>query len=344
MLRTGVVIDPRYQEHDAGFGHPERPARVRALLESLAKSTRPGLVRVEPRPATPEELARVHSPEHIGRVGATAGLQFFAFDPDTQVSAASYGTALLAAGGVLELLDAIMAGEVDNGFAAVRPPGHHAEATHAKGFCLFNNLAVGVEHLRRRHGLERVMVVDWDVHHGNGTQHSFADDPGVLYVSTHQYPFFPGTGAPEEAGTGAGEGFTVNLPLPATCGDGDYLELFARFVDPIGRQFQPQFLLVSAGFDAHVRDPLGGMRVSTEAFGVMARVLLDLARDHAGGRLAAVLEGGYDLQALVASVDRVLDELGKERERLPPFPSAEGGAYAPRIRAVQSRHWDIPAR
>jgi acetoin utilization deacetylase AcuC-like enzyme len=342
MLRTGVVVDPRYLDHGTGAGHPERPERVEVLLELLDAAVRPGMVRVEPRPATRGELQQVHAPGYVEQVAATAGTAFFAFDADTPVSARSHETALLAAGGLLAVLDGIMAGELDNGFALVRPPGHHAEADRAMGFCLFNNVAVGAEYLRRQHGLERVLVMDWDVHHGNGTQHSFANDPGVLYVSTHQYPFYPGTGAPEEIGRGDGEGFTVNLPLPAGCGDAEYSYLFEQIVDPICRQYRPELVLVSAGFDAHVRDPLGGMRVTTEGFGQMARVLLKVARDCSAGRLAAVLEGGYDLEALTGSVARVLDEMGGERlEESAPRIGAPS-AYLPRIRVAQGRSWELP--
>jgi acetoin utilization deacetylase AcuC-like enzyme len=293
MLRTGLVIDPRYQNHLTGAGHPERPSRIAALLNLVEDYGREELQRIEPRAATVEELALVHSEAHIARVAATASRPASAFDADTPVSADSHETALLAAGGLLALLDAI----IEN------------------------------------------VVMDWDVHHGNGTQHSFAADPGVLYLSTHQYPWYPGTGAANEVGTAEGEGFTVNLPLPPGCGDGDYLELFETVIDPICRQFSPEFVLVSAGFDGHLQDPMAGMSLSTESFGLMARSLLRLAADSCDGRWAAVLEGGYDLEALGASVLRVLDEMGGER-LAEPIPDRQGsGELADRMWSVQRRYW-----
>src|ERR1043166_3903936 len=308
MLRTGIVLDSRYQNHFTGRNHPERPARIGALLNLVETYQRVGLKRFEPRLATQQEIRLIHEPSHIDLVAPTAQQERFAFDADTPVSAQSYDTALLATGGLLTLLEAVMTRDIDNGFALVRPPGHHAERNRAMGFCLFNSAAIGAQYLREKFGLKRVLVMDWDIHHGNGTQHSFYDDPGVLYVSTHQYPYYPGTGAAEEAGRGPGEGYTVNLPLPAGWGDSEYQELFQGVVGPICRQFDPQFVLISAGFDAHARDPLGGLEVTEEGFAAMARVLLRVARDHAQGRCAAILEGGYDLEGLQKSVVRVLDE------------------------------------
>ena len=228
MLRTGIVVDARYQEHDTGRHHPERPDRIATLVDSLAQYHRAGLKRFDPRLATPAEIALVHDTSHVDRVAATAQQNRFAFDADTPVSAQSYRTALLATGGLLTLLEAIMTQDIDNGFALVRPPGHHAERDRAMGFCLFNSAAIGAQYLRDRFGLNRILVMDWDVHHGNGTQHSFYDDPGVLYVSTHQYPYYPGTGALSEVGKGQGEGYTINLPLSSGCGDVEYQELFTR--------------------------------------------------------------------------------------------------------------------
>jgi len=341
MLRTGIVVDARYQDHYTGRNHPERPARIGTLLTLVEEYQRPGVKRFAPRVATPEELALIHDPAHIGLVAATAKKNHFAFDADTPVSGQSYPTALLATGGLLTLLEAIMTREVDNGFAFVRPPGHHAERNRAMGFCLFNSVAIGAQYLREKFGLRRVLVMDWDVHHGNGTQHSFYDDPGVLYVSTHQYPYYPGTGAAEEAGRGQGEGYTVNLPIPAGWGDAEYQELFQGVIDPICRQFDPEFVLISAGFDAHRRDPLGGMEVTEEGFGMMARVLLRLARDHAQGRCAAILEGGYDLEGLQQSVLRVLDEMSGDK-LLQPLAALAPRGLLPRVRDVQRQHWELP--
>ncbi len=339
MLRTGIVLDSRYQNHFTGRNHPERPARIGALLNLVETYQRAGLKRFEPRLATPQEIALIHEPSHIDRVAATAQQERFAFDADTSVSAQSYDTALLATGGLLTLLEAVMTREIDNGFALVRPPGHHAERNRAMGFCLFNSAAIGAQYLKEKFGLKRVLVMDWDIHHGNGTQHSFYDDPSVLYVSTHQYPYYPGTGAAEEAGRGPGEGYTVNLPLPAGYGDEEYLELFQTVIEPICRQFEPEFVLISAGFDAHARDPLGGMVVTAEGFGLMARLLLRVARDHAQGRCAAILEGGYDLEGLQSSTRRVLDEMNGEALDV-SLPAFNIHGLLPRVWDVQQRYWE----
>jgi acetoin utilization deacetylase AcuC-like enzyme len=341
MLRTGIVSDSRYQDHDTGRNHPERPARIATLLAPLEESQRPGLQHFSPRFATPEEVALIHDSSHVGRVAATAKQDRFSFDADTPTSAQSYSTALLATGGLLTLLDAVMEREIDNGFALVRPPGHHAERNRAMGFCLFNSAAIGVQYLRERFGLKRVLVMDWDVHHGNGTQHSFYDDLGVLYVSTHQYPYYPGTGALDEVGRGQGEGYTLNLPLSAGCGDAEYQELFEFVIDPICHQFDPEFVVISAGFDAHMRDPLGGMQVTEAGFGTMARVLLRVARDHAQGRCAAVLEGGYDLEGLQKSVLQVIGEM-EGTHLAEDYPSYTPRGLTAPVRKVQQRYWELP--
>jgi acetoin utilization deacetylase AcuC-like enzyme len=339
MARTGVVIDPRYMDHETGAGHPERPERIAVLLP-LVDAAPGDITRVPARPASGDELALVHDPAYVEEVAATRHKPGFAFDADTPTCPQSYAVASLAAGGFLALLDAVISGQVPNGFACVRPPGHHAERHRAMGFCLFNNVAVGAEYLRRRHGLERILIVDWDLHHGNGTQHLFEDDPGVLYVSTHQYPYYPGTGAIDEVGRGEGEGYTVNLAFPAGFGDIEYHEAFQQIIAPIARQYDPQFVLISAGFDAHARDPLGGMQVTEGGFRAMARTLLEIARDHSQGRCAAILEGGYDLMAIRDSTHAVLRELQGSAEPLPAPPApSRAGALIQRIKKVQSRYW-----
>jgi len=340
MASTGLVIDPRYLEHDAGAGHPERPDRIAVLLP-LLDSAGAGLRRIAARAASGDELALVHDGAYVDDVARTQHERRHAFDADTSTSPQSYATACLAAGGLLAVIDAVMAQTVDNGFAFVRPPGHHAERERAMGFCLFNNVAVGAEYLRRRYGLERILVVDWDLHHGNGTQHMFESDPGVLYISTHQYPFYPGTGAMDEVGSRDGEGYTVNLPLPAGCGDAEYYDAFKRVVEPIAHRYEPQFVLISAGFDAHARDPLGGMQVSERGFRAMARDLLGVACEHAGGRCAAVLEGGYDLQAIRQSAGQVLAELTGDDQAIPPPAASRAASVIERIERTQRRHWKI---
>ncbi|MBI2963938.1 MAG: histone deacetylase [Deltaproteobacteria bacterium] len=308
-MRTGIVTDESFLAHDTGERHPERADRLRAIGQVLDSGAAVDRLVVPARAATAAEIARVHAVEHVERVAATARLSRFAFDADTPACARSFEAARRAVGGLLALVDAVMDGRAANGFAFVRPPGHHAERDRAMGFCLFNNVALAAAHLRAVHGLERVLIVDWDVHHGNGTQHAFYRDPSVLFVSSHQYPFYPGTGSAIEVGRGEGEGFTLNLPFPAGYGDAQYVEAFLRIVEPVARQFAPQFILVSAGFDAHRRDPLAGMEVTEQGFASLARLLLRTAREVCGGRLVAVLEGGYDLEALRRSVAAVLGEM-----------------------------------
>lgn len=321
-MSTGIAIDRRYEEHDPGAYHPERPERIRSLLAWVEEHAEE-FVLVPPRQASVEEICLVHDPAYVQYVAATAHEPWFAFDPDTRTCPRSYDVARLAAGAVLALADAVVAGEVDNGFAFVRPPGHHAERARAMGFCLLNNVAVAAEYLRQKYGVERVLIVDWDVHHGNGTQHIFEDDPGVLYLSTHQYPFYPGTGALEEVGHGAGRGFTVNLPLPAGAGDAEFALVFERVVVPIAEAYAPDFVLISAGFDAHYRDPLAELRATERAFRHMARCLIGVARRCAGGRCVAVLEGGYDLTALVAGAAAVLEEFSGVEAPLPALAESE---------------------
>jgi acetoin utilization deacetylase AcuC-like enzyme len=310
------------------------------LLDHLGRAR--DLVHLGARTATEDEIALVHEPRHIEHAAATAGRPRVVFDPDTSTSAGSYQAARLAAGSLLTVCEAVLAGEVRNGFALVRPPGHHAERDRAMGFCLFNNVALAAAWLRSR-GLGRIAIIDWDVHHGNGTQHLFEDDPAVLYVSTHQFPCYPGTGSADEVGRGAGAGRTLNLPFPPGFGDEEYARAFDELVLPICRAFAPDFVLVSAGFDCDRRDPLGAMAVSPAGFAHMARACRTLAEETAGGRIAAVLEGGYDLPAIVEGVDETLAAFrGYERD----LPLATGDArHAERVlahvRAAHAPYWPV---
>jgi acetoin utilization deacetylase AcuC-like enzyme len=337
---TAIVVDERMLAHDPGRGHPERADRLRVLLDRFADE--PAVVHLGTRLATEEELALAHTPALIELAEATARRGRVQLDPDTATSPQSYEAARLAAGSLLQLCDAILAGEVANGFALVRPPGHHAERGRAMGFCLFNNVAVAAAALRRR-GVGRIAIVDWDLHHGNGTQHAFDGDPDVLYVSSHQFPFYPGTGAAEEVGRDAGAGRTVNLPFPAGFGDAEHVRAYREVVAPILRQFAPEFVLVSAGFDSDHRDPLGGMMVTPAGFAALARLCADAAAETAGGRIAAVLEGGYDLGALVDGVESTLDVLRGE-DAVPA--AATGDAHRAdhviaRVRAAQAPYWQL---
>src|SRR5215471_21527528 len=275
---------------------------------------------VAPRAATHEQLARVHDAEYIQRISETTG-QALALDPDTYTSPDSYEVALLAAGAAIDAVERVMSGSHVRALALVRPPGHHAEREHAMGFCLFNNVAVAAAHARTL-GAARVAIVDFDVHHGNGTQHIFAREPDVLYCSVHQYPYYPGTGAATEVGEGPGAGLTVNVPLEAGATDDDYHEVFDQMIIPVVRAFRPDLILVSAGLDAHERDPLGGMRLTTPAFGAMTMALRLVAEECCDGRIVAVTEGGYDLRAFRDSLLSVVDALGAEDSGAPAWPSS----------------------
>jgi len=303
MAATGFVTHPSFTLHDTGPGHPERPARLRSILARLESGgILGGLDSISPRAATDAELERVHSASHVARVraqvqAATARGGPSSVDGETYVSPASWEAATLAAGGLMEACDRVLRGTWRNGFCAVRPPGHHAEHDRAMGFCLFNNVAVAAEHLLAG-GLERVAILDWDVHHGNGTQHTFESRSDVFYASLHQWPLYPGTGAAEERGRGEGEGATLNCPMPAGSGDAGWLGVLESRVLPAFEAFAPEIVLVSAGFDAHANDPLAGVRLTEDGFRGMTRSMLAFAQSTCQGRLVSVLEGGYDLDAL----------------------------------------------
>jgi acetoin utilization deacetylase AcuC-like enzyme len=294
-----LVDDPRFDRHAPLGHHPERPERLVAARAGVAASGAT-FERIAPRPATDEELARVHDPRFIEALADLRGRSGY-IDADTYVSPESVEIARLAAGSVVAMVDRMLDGLAPRAVALPRPPGHHARPAHAMGFCLINNIAVAAAHARAR-GLSRVAVIDWDVHHGNGTQEMFWQDPGVLYVSTHQFPFYPGTGDVDEIGEGEGKGYTVNVPLSAGGADDVYASAFERVVLPVLESYAPELVLVSAGFDAAARDPLAQMEVSPEAFGWMASEIARIADATAKGRMALVLEGGYDLVALEASL------------------------------------------
>ncbi|MEE8076920.1 MAG: histone deacetylase [Candidatus Binatia bacterium] len=341
MARTAVVIDPDFLKHQPGHAHPERPERLKILLDLTRGLHGSDLQILPPRPAKKEEVSSCHSSEYIDLVRSTSEINRYALDGDTVTCADSYGIALLAVGGFLRLLDSVSAFDFRNGFALVRPPGHHATRDRAMGFCLFNTVAIGAQYLKRLYGARRILIMDWDVHHGNGTQDSFYQDPSVLYISTHQYPYYPGTGAIEEVGNGKGEGYTVNIPLPAGCGDEEYLCVFKEIVIPIADKYQPEWVLVSAGFDSHQHDPLGGMRVTEKGFGIMASMLLELAQKHAAGKIAFLLEGGYNLEALRNSVSVVLEKM-KGEDRSGPAVQIGMQRVDPLIRKIlkfQEKYW-----
>jgi len=305
MGKTGLVYHPAYLDHDMGAGHPESPNRLRAIMQQLERSgTAARLTRIAPREAEDEWITQIHEPSYLAMLKAHAPSSGrVSLDPDTSMSSGSLAAAYLAAGGALAAVDAIMSRQVDHVFCAVRPPGHHAEAGRAMGFCLFNNVAIAARYAQKKYGFMRVLIVDWDVHHGNGTQHSFEDDPSVLFFSTHQFPHYPGTGRESERGRGAGEGFTINVPMEAGEGDEEYRAVFQNSLVPAADAFKPEFVIVSAGFDAHKDDPLASMGLTEEGYADLTGIVADIAKRHAGGRLVSSLEGGYNLTALAASVD-----------------------------------------
>lgn len=338
-----LIASERFADHQTPPGHPERPERAEVFDVVAGRWRDRGVEVVVPRAAGHDHLARVHDPDYLGRIAGTLG-KAMALDPDTYTSADSHDVALLAAGAAVAAVEHVMAGSHQTGFALVRPPGHHAERDRAMGFCLYNNVAVAAAHARAL-GAGRVAIVDYDVHHGNGTQHAFEADPHVLYISTHQYPFYPGTGAAGEVGTGAGAGFTINLPLEAGAVDEDYQLVFDTLVLPALRQFRPHLLLVSAGFDAHERDPIAGMRLSTGAFGAMTAALRGVAEECCEGRMALVTEGGYDLKTLAASVDAAIAALAGPAAA-PDWPasglqSTRGRAAAAAARRAIAPFWKV---
>ena len=328
MKPTLIFSDPRFLEHNAGVDHPESPLRLSRIVNALETNPVAGTAWRRARPATEQELAAVHTQAHLARLAALEGAES-RLDPDTAMSPGSWQAARLAAGAAAEAVEQIWAGRTANAIALVRPPGHHAEAAGAMGFCLLNNAAVAAEAALRL-GATRVAIVDWDVHHGNGTQHLFEDRADVLYLSAHQFPFYPGTGAPDEVGYVDGAGLTINCALPPEQGDADYGAVFHDLFLPALDRFAPQLLIVSAGFDAHAHDPLGQMNVTQRGFAAMCSAVADT-----NAKLILLLEGGYDLSALTDSVRACVEVLTGAREQ---FPSGVGPRAAEAIAATQRAH------
>ncbi len=346
-MPTVFVSHPDYLKHQTGPGHPERPDRLKAIDAAIEHSgLTEVLERVTPEPVDEEQLAAVHARKYVRYIQEVAKHGGGALDPDTVVSPASYDVALLAAGGAVAATRAVAEGRAGTAFAAVRPPGHHALADRAMGFCLFNNAAVAAADARARFTLSRICILDWDVHHGNGTQDIFYRDGGVLYISLHQEHWYPGTGAVEETGAGEGAGFTVNIPLPAGTGDEGYRLVFEEVVIPLLVASTPQLLIISAGYDAHAGDPLGGMLLTAAGFRALAGMVVQTRPDRAG--IAAVLEGGYDGAALGNSVAATLEAFtgrpASIHEHPAPVSETRYQAVRARIRAVRSvarTYWNI---
>jgi len=302
MNKTGYASDPFFLNHETE-PHPENPGRLTAIQNRLESSEfYNNLIPIQPRKATAEEIGLVHDTGYVASVKQSCADQVRNLDADTVISSDSYDAALLSAGAGISAIDQLIDGNIHNAFCAVRPPGHHAEHDHAMGFCLFNNVGVAARYAQKTKGLNKIFIFDWDVHHGNGSQHSFYSDPSIYYSSMHQYPFYPGTGAGEETGTGDGLGTTLNLPMDAYSDDDDYLSAVQNKLIPEIQRYKPDLIIISAGFDAHQNDPLAQIQLTTDCFGKMTELLMGIAKDVCDGRLLSMLEGGYDYDALSDSV------------------------------------------
>lgn len=309
MNKTGYISDPFYLKHE-NEPHPENPGRLTAIQSKVESSKfYNNLALIQPRKATLEDIARVHDRGYIESVEQSCQNGVRNLDADTVISPDSYQAALLSAGAGLEALDKILEGTIDNAFCAVRPPGHHAEQNRAMGFCLFNNVGVVARYAQEVKQLDKIFIFDWDVHHGNGTQHSFYKNSSIFYSSTHQYPFYPGTGGSDETGSGDGLGANLNLPMRAYSGDSDYLDAIENKLVPAIQKFNPDLIIISAGFDAHENDPLAQVELSTDCYGKMTQQLLEAAKDVCQGRIISMLEGGYDYSALGDSVQLHIENL-----------------------------------
>lgn len=344
MTSLAIIRDERYLDHQPGDFHPESPERLR-IIHGLLDREFKDLPCIAPRLATENELALVHDPFYIQRIADTDGKAFTQLDPDTGCSSRSYQIARLAAGGLLEAIDGMLAPSdpalrtPHSAFAFVRPPGHHAERDRAMGFCLFNNVAVAAEYALEKHGVQRVLIVDWDLHHGNGTQHSFYGRRDVLYFSSHQYPHYPGSGGFDEVGSGKGEGFTVNAPFPAGFGDEEYLAVYSRILKPIALEYRPELVLVSAGFDPYVKDPLGGMNVTGNGFGNLATIVREIADATCGGKVLLTLEGGYNPEGLTEGVRSVLQAMTGPRWTVPDGAAPKAEQVIETIASRQKQYW-----
>jgi acetoin utilization deacetylase AcuC-like enzyme len=338
--RVVLFSDEQMLLHDAGSGHPERAARLRAVLDMVGGLSLPNVSCASPQAARRQDVARVHEGRYVDWIDSLRG-KSARLDADTAVSPASVSAAYVAAGAAMAAIEALATAEAARTFALVRPPGHHAEADRAMGFCLFNNIAIAAASAIEQFKFQRVLIVDWDVHHGNGTQHIFETRRDVLFFSSHQWPFYPGTGAIQEIGVGQGEGFTVNAPLPPGFDDAGFVALYERLLVPIAREYQPDLILVSAGFDAHERDPIGGMAMTESGFAALCAVVRDIADRHAGGKLGLVLEGGYDLKALAESVRACIDILAGAQPPHINQPSKQTLQVIDAICAFHRKRWPV---
>ncbi|RJS84598.1 histone deacetylase [Methanophagales archaeon] len=345
-VSTGYVYHEDYLKHDTGY-HPESAERLRAIMWKLKEAGfMQRLRRIVPVKASKEQIAYVHAPEYIKKVDAMCKRGGGMLDSDTPVCTDTYEIALLSAGGAIKAVDEVIdeSNNQERIFALIRPPGHHATANKGMGFCIFNNIAIAAEHLKRKYGIKRILIADWDVHHGNGTQEFFFDDPSVLYFSVHQYPHYPGTGWIDEVGKGEGEGYTVNVPLPAGVDDIGYLYAFNNILAPIAMDFNPEFVLVSVGFDAHSADPLASMNVTSLGFGLFTDVIKEIAEKNSKGRIVMTLEGGYNLNAIGESALSVFNSLlstAREKKEGEIKENEKVRKRVEEIKEVQRKYWRI---
>lgn len=313
-MSTAIVHHPIYQKHETGFGHPETPMRYEVVMSALRddKKLWESLAEFIPEKASKGSIQAAHTPQHYKRVEGAIEHGIDRLDADTVISMQSFDASLFAAGGAIAGVDAVMQGKAKNAFVAVRPPGHHATAENAMGFCLFNNVAVAARHAQNQYKeIDRVAVIDWDVHHGNGTQGIFYDDPSVYFFSMHQYPWYPGTGSRGETGHGRGLGSTTNIPVKANTLASEQIHMFEEALEDISKKFQPDLIMISAGFDAHLTDPLGQLRLEDTDFVSMTRTVRQWADEACGGRIVSCLEGGYNLETLGETVKNHVAELNR---------------------------------
>jgi acetoin utilization deacetylase AcuC-like enzyme len=313
-MKTALIHHPAYQEHDTGPDHPETPLRYEVIINAINADTELNdrLLKITPEPVTKGLIQAAHTPQHFKRVEQAFEEGWNQLDMDTVISPRSYDAAVLAAGGAVAGVDAVMQGEAQNAFAAVRPPGHHATAERTMGFCIFNNVAIAARYAQNKYkDVERVAIIDWDVHHGNGTQGIFYDDPSVYFFSMHQYPWYPGTGSRGETGHGRGLGSTLNVPVKANTPAAEQKRSFEAAIEEISTKIKPDLIFISAGFDAHLTDPLGQLRLEDNDFNSMTRSVKQWADEVCDGRLVSCLEGGYNLETLGGTVVEHLRELNR---------------------------------
>ena len=344
MMNTGFVYHEDYLRHNTG-NHPENAERLIHIMKKLEEvGVTERLKRITPMKASEEQIACVHAEKYIKKVEAMCKGGGGMLDPDTPLCSDTYEIALLSAGGVIKAVDEVMdnSNNLKQIFALIRPPGHHAIRSRGMGFCIFNNIAIAAEHLKRKYGLKRILIADWDVHHGNGTQEVFFEDPSVLYFSTHQYPHYPGTGWIDEVGKGEGEGFTVNVPLPPGTDDAGYLYALNNILLPIAMDFSPEFVLVSVGFDPHIADHLAAMKVTSLGFGLFTDVIKKIAKKNSKGRIVMALEGGYNLDAIAESASSVFNSLLSNRMETKEGAVSKNKEVKKRveeIKEVQRKYW-----